>query len=284
MKAQQLIQQFYNAARTHYEEREAAQIACWIAAEHGDVTDNPIYLKINPDHEISITSQTIDRIIEELRAARPVQYILGHTIFCDRRFTVDERVLIPRPETEELVYWIAHDIAPTSHILDIGTGSGCIAISLALELPASHVAAIDLQAEALEVARLNSARLGAMVQFVQADALGDLSGIFDQRFDVVVSNPPYVPASDLSSMHPNVRNHEPHTALFVPDEDPLRFYRAIARAGKQLLAPRGRLYFEIYHEAGDAMRQMLTDEGYTSIEIRRDLNNKERMVCCQSKQ
>lgn len=283
MKAQQLIQQFYTAARTHYAEREAAQIACWIAAEHGGVADNPIHLKINPDYEICIAPQTIDRIVAELRAARPVQYIIGQTTFCDRRFAVDERVLIPRPETEELVYWIAHDVAPTSRILDIGTGSGCIAISLALELPESHVAAIDIKAEALEVARLNSARLGASVQFVQADALGDLSGIFDHRFDVVVSNPPYVPAADLGSMHPNVRDYEPHTALFVPDEDPLCFYRAIARAGEQLLAPQGRLYFEIYHEAGDAMRQMLTAEGYTSIEIRRDLNNKERMVCCQSK-
>ena len=161
----------------------------------------------------------------------------------------------------------------------MGTGSGCIAASRALALPGAEVFAADLSDAALAIAAENCYTLGARVTLRKADALGGLDEIFPGPFDAIVSNPPYVPQSDLAAMHANVREYEPREALFVPDDDALRFYRAIARAGRRMLRPGGKLYFEIYERSAGQMRLMLGEEGYTDTEVREDLNGKPRMVC-----
>lgn len=160
-----------------------------------------------------------------------MQYVVGHTEFCGHRFAVREGVLIPRPETEELVDRILRSERGSRRMLDVGTGSGCIAASLALALPEAEVFAADISDEALAVAAENFRTLDARVTLRKADALNGLAEVFPERFDVIVSNPPYVPESDRAEMHPNVRDHEPALALFVPDDDRIRFYRAIAQAG-----------------------------------------------------
>ena len=168
-------------------------------------------------------------------------------------------------------------------VLDVGTGSGCIAASLALGLPGAAVFAADISDDALAVAAENFRALGANVALRKADALGGLDEIFPGPFDAIVSNPPYVPQSDLAAMHANVREYEPREALFVPDDDALQFYRAIARAGRRMLRPGGKLYFEIYERSAGQMRLLLGEEGYTDTEVREDLNGKPRMVCSRMK-
>lgn len=234
-------------------------------------------LLTDPDAPLSIAG--FDRIAAELAAGNPVQYVVGHTEFYGHRFEVREGVLIPRPETEELVDWVVHNESVAHSLLDVGTGSGCIAASVALALPAVKVYAADISERALSVAAENFDALGAAVILRRADALNNLAEVFPEPMEVIVSNPPYVPQSDLEAMHINVREYEPHEALFVPDNDPLRFYRAIARAGRKMLLPGGRLYFEIYEHSAEAMRRMLTDEGYIGTEVREDLNRKPRMLC-----
>ena len=263
-----------------YGEREARQIARIIVMELGGLclTD----LVAEPDKELGINE--LDRIIGELAAGRPLQYVLGHTEFYGLDFQVREGVLIPRPETEELVRWIAESPAPDNPaVLDVGTGSGCIAASLALALPGAEVCAADLSDAALAIAAENFRTLGARVTLRKADALGGLDEAFPGPFDAIVSNPPYVPQSDLAAMHANVRGYEPPEALFVPDDDALRFYRAIARAGRRMLRPGGKLYFEIYERSAGQMRLLLGEEGYTDTEVREDLNGKPRMVCSRMK-
>ena len=281
MTIRELRDELKAAVSHHYDEREAHQIALLTAAHLLGMGTQTALLVADPQREVTIEEELLRHTLEQLSAGIPMQYVLGQTDFYGRQFKVDQRVLIPRPETEELVDWISRAEPSAERILDIGTGSGCIAISLALEKPASRVWALDISPEALEVARENNRCLGAGVNFVEGDALGPMEGLFEEKFDVVVSNPPYVPASDLEQMDANVRDHEPHLALFVPDDDQLRFYRAIARQGQHLLRDEGRLYFEIYHTTADAMHRMLTEEGYCAIEIRRDLSDKPRMVCCR---
>ncbi len=260
-----------------YDAREARSIARYYVAEAARLPLSA--LLADPDAEVRI--EHFDEDLARLAAGCPVQYVVGAADFFGRRFTVREGVLIPRPETEELVAWILADEPQARRILDIGTGSGCIAATLALELPAAELFAADISEQALAVAAENCRALGAKVVLRQADALTDLAERFPERFDLLVSNPPYVPECDRAAMHPNVRDHEPSEALFVPDDDPLRFYRAIARAGRRMLAPGGRLCFEIYHRAGDALVRMLSDEGYGALRLRDDMNGKPRMLCAR---
>lgn len=261
-----------------YDAREARSIARLLVCERAGITQSA--LLTDPGAELTV--EELDRDVERLAAGEPLQYLLGGSEFYGRRFTVREGVLIPRPETEELVDRIIRsEQGVPCRILDVGTGSGCIAATLALELPEAELFATDIAEEALAVAGENFRRLGARVTLRRADALKELSERFPEPFDVIVSNPPYVPESDRAAMHPNVRDHEPALALFVPDDDPLRFYRAIARAGRQMLRPGGRLWFEIYERAAAELAAMLAGEGYTAIERYRDLFDKERMICCR---
>ncbi len=260
-----------------YGEREARSIALLAAAELSGLPETAFLT----DPQAEIVVDGLDAIIEQLTAGRPVQYVIGTAEFLGQQFVVREGVLIPRPETEELVTWILREERQATSILDVGTGSGCIAATLAMELPHTDVSAADISEDALAVAAENCRRLGVRVDLRRADALNDLTEVFTGPFDIIVSNPPYVPQSDRATMHPNVRDHEPAEALFVPDDDPLRFYRVIAQAGRKLLRAGGRLYFEIYYQHADAMRTLCAEEGYTDIRVREDLFGRPRMLGCR---
>ena len=258
-----------------YGEREARQIARIVVMELGGLclTD----LVAEPDKELGIDE--LDRIIGELAAGRPLQYVLGHTEFYGLDFQVREGVLIPRPETEELVRWIAESPAPDNPaVLDVGTGSGCIAVTLARLIPESRITAVDISEKALSIARENARRLDAKVDFRQGDALGELFPGQREQFDLIVSNPPYIPRSEKASIRVNVTGYEPAEALFVEDGDPLIFYRAIARFGQRHLAEGGHLYFEINALCGKETVAMLRQENYTEVELIQDLYGKDRIV------
>lgn len=258
-----------------YGVEESRQIAEMIILAKGNISRNDLI--IEPNKELVI--EELEVIIEELQKWRPVQYIIGHADFYDMELEVGEGVLIPRPETEELVEWIASESKPGSTILDIGTGSGCIAIALNRAIKESRVCAIDISSKALDIARRNGAKYAPEVQFVKGDALDEFDRLFDTKFDVVVSNPPYIPQSDISLMRANVTEHEPKTALFVPDDDPLLFYRAIAQRSRHLLNDGGKLYFEIYEALATEMITMLKSEGYENVILREDFRGKPRMIC-----
>jgi release factor glutamine methyltransferase len=218
----------------------------------------------------------LDEALRRLAQGEPLQYVIGSTPFCGLQFQVDSRVLIPRPETAELVDWVAKDAAPSGSLLDVGTGSGCIAISLAHRLPGWKVQGWDISEGAIEVARENNRLNGTDVVFRKVDILAAQSS--DQKFDVIVSNPPYVMESEKEQMEKTVLDYEPHTALFVHDNDPLLFYRAIAGFGKHNLSKGGRLYFEINPLEADDLRQTLLKADYHDIEIRNDIFGKQRMI------
>ena len=258
-----------------YGEREARSIALLAASELSGLPEAAFLT----DPQAAVEIDGLATAVERLAAGYPVQYVTGRAQFFGRKFAVREGVLIPRPETEELVAWMLRAERDAAAILDVGTGSGCIAVTLAAELPRAKVAAVDISPTALAIAEENSRTFGATVELRQADMLDDLTSVFSEPFDVIVSNPPYVPQRDRATMHPNVRDHEPSEALFVPDDDPLLYYRAIARAGRKLLRTGGRLYFEIYHLHADALCALLAEEDYTDVEVRNDLFGRPRMLC-----
>ena len=224
--------------------------------------------------------QELEDILQRLSRFEPLQYIEGRTLFLGREFWVAPGVLIPRPETEELVELMLKEIPADARILDVGTGSGCIAISLAKELPDTLVTAWDVSPEALSVARVNARKLQADVRFVECDVLAcqvDEVGLYD----VIVSNPPYVTEAEKADMEPNVLQWEPSLALFVPDDDPLRFYRRIAVLGRDMLADGGRLYFEINRAYGREMVEMLRTMGYVGVRVEKDLSQNDRFVIAE---
>ena len=219
-----------------------------------------------------------------LEQGEPIQYVIGFANFCNRDFAVEPDVLIPRPETEELCYWIVQDAknaTPTSQgktILDIGTGSGCIAITLALDIPKTKVTAWDISKEALAVACANADALKATnVTFAQKDILKEEVG-GGCLYDIIVSNPPYICKKEADEMEQNVLEYEPHTALFVPDNDPLLFYRHIAEYAAKTLKPHGKLYFEINPLYAGQIKKMLAEQGFIDIIVKEDQFNKQRMI------
>lgn len=219
-----------------------------------------------------------EKAAAELKAGKPIQYVIGKAWFMGEAYSVNEHVLIPRPETEELVDWILEyaEIKGTSlRILDIGTGSGCIAIALKKALPNSNVSAIDISTNALKVAAENASILNAAIEFVPLDILN--TAFLPDQYDVIVSNPPYIPMHEMGNMEMQVAAQEPNIALFVPDEDPLVFYKAIARLAKLHLKPNGQLFFEIHFDQGEAMVNLL-EEMHFHAELREDLFGKDRMI------
>ncbi len=220
-----------------------------------------------------------ENTLRQLEKEVPIQYIIGETEFYGLDFKVNPSVLIPRPETEELVDWIIKDYADIKEpftILDIGTGSGCIAISLAKNLPEAKVTALDISLHALETSKANANQNNVDVSFLKQDilALNELKS----RFDIIVSNPPYVRNSEKEFMHPNVVLQEPHNALFVSDEEPLLFYSKIAELARTGLNPSGNLYLEINEAYGNEIVNILAEKGFENVVIKKDMYGKDRMV------
>lgn len=229
----------------------------------------------------------LHHIIQRLETGEPVQYVLGEAEFGGRTFHVEPGVLIPRPETYELCQWIMDDgkgireDGRNTSILDIGTGSGCIACTLAAEMPDAEVTAWDISDEALRIATENAKRTNVHVSFKKVDVLNTpllYKKGMGMGFDIIVSNPPYICNKEREAMERNVLEHEPALALFVPDDDPLLFYRTIARYAAKVLKPDGALYFEINPIYVNEMQQMLSDEGYSHTEIRNDQFGKQRFT------
>jgi release factor glutamine methyltransferase len=227
--------------------------------------------------EQSHTDQ-LTQYVEKLLTGKPLQYIIGKAWFMGKAFMVNEAVLIPRPETEELVEWVveyAQIINKPLSILDIGTGSGCIPISLKQAIPNASITAIDISKEALAVAQQNAAAHNTNIEWIELDIL-QTKHLKDQ-YDIIVSNPPYIPLREKPNMQSQVIDHEPAIALFVPDQYPLIFYSKIAHIGKSALKPNGQLFFEIHYDQGEAIMALLNEMGYHA-ELRQDIYGKDRMV------
>jgi release factor glutamine methyltransferase len=251
--------------------------------------------------------QQFDRWMEELKAWKPVQYVLGECWFAGMPFQVDERVLIPRPETEELVEWVRADFAsanpagirahphneeakadapdhgPASKrghpmILDIGAGSGCIAIALQKSIPGAEVWAVDVSRDALTIASRNAEALSSVIHFRELDILNPRSWTEIPPMNLMVSNPPYIPRSDARAMRPNVLRYEPEMALFVQDEDPLVFYRGIGELGLEKLLPEGSVYFELHEDLAEAASDLMRGLGYANLSMQKDIQGKWRML------
>ena len=232
----------------------------------------------------SIPADEMGKNLRRLLNGEPVQYVIGKAEFGGRIFRVTPDVLIPRPETYELCQWLEEEERGKRKeerdlsILDIGTGSGCIAITLALDMPQAKVEAWDISADALTVARENAQELQAKVKFEQVDVLSSLPAQGGLGWVSIISNPPYICQKEAAEMEQHVLDHEPHQALFVPDEDPLLFFRAIARLGQKALHKDGRLYFEINPAYHQELTEMLDKMGYSEIETRKDLFGNNRMI------
>ncbi|TNE81956.1 MAG: peptide chain release factor N(5)-glutamine methyltransferase [Bacteroidetes bacterium] len=224
--------------------------------------------------------EQIQSIQSRLLTGEPVQYILGHAWFMGEKYQVGPGVLIPRPETEELVDWISksYQNQTPKRIIDIGTGSGCLAIALSNVFPQAEVWGVDISADALRIAQKNTEQLHSNAQFKQVDILDSDQWDALGQFDLVVSNPPYITEAEKLAMHQNVMQHEPHTALFVSDADPLLFYRSIARFGLQAMQPGGQLFYEINANFGQEMLSLMASLNYSSLELRNDMQGKERML------
>ncbi|MCB0466992.1 MAG: peptide chain release factor N(5)-glutamine methyltransferase [Aequorivita sp.] len=241
-----------------------------------------IEIALNPERVISEeVSEKYQKALLRLKNYEPVQYIIGETEFYGLPFKVNKHTLIPRPETEELVEWIID----TSEfriqdfgLLDIGTGSGCIAISLAKNLPDSKISALDISDEALKIARKNAEMNKVEVDFFQTDILNTKT--LPKKYDVIVSNPPYVRELEKKQMQQNVLNYEPDSALYVKDDDPLLFYRVISQLAKKHLQPNGKLFFEINEYLADELTELLKSEDFKNIEVKKDIFGKNRMIKC----
>ena len=272
-----IVNEIREALRGIYPDSEALSLAKMLLVEAFGFSTLELYG--GKDKEISGKRRDVlDKMLSRLQKNEPIQYVLGKETFCGLDFEVDSNVLIPRPETRELVEWIVADrkLDASCRILDIGTGSGCISISLAKFLSGAEVEAWDISEGALDVARRNAVRNAVEVLFRQQDVLYALPG--DTRYDVIVSNPPYITEKEKLDMDANVLDWEPFTALFVPDADPLLFYRKIAELGLSMLNIGGALYFEINRAYGQETVRMLEGLSYKQIELRKDEWGNDRMV------
>ncbi len=235
-------------------------------------------------------AEVSDEVLEQLRSDvqrlsmhEPLQYVLGNTSFYGLEIQCNPAALIPRPETEELVDWVLSEVQlPSCALIDLGTGTGCIPLAIKAKRPSWQVSAIDVSEDALALARTNALSLALDVHFEAADLLKDFSDLtIKDNFNVVISNPPYIPNADAMSMLPNVLNHEPHLALFVPDSDPLLFYRRIVAFSEQYLEKEGYVFVEIHEDLSDETIQLFHQAGFANIELRKDLQGKPRMIKAQ---
>lgn len=261
-----------------YDDQETAAISMMVLTEVINTSNAAV--KAFGNRHITFEQQNkLDNILAQLQTGKPLQYALGYAEFFGLKFLVNASTLIPRPETEELVQWVLNSVTnKASSILDIGTGTGCIAISLKKNLPGAQVSAMDISVEALNTARENARLNDVKIDFIEADILNYKSEIGIPKSEIIVSNPPYVTLEDKKLMHRNVTDFEPHTALFVPENDPLIFYRAIADFALTSLEPKGLLFFEINESLGKETAELLTGKGFKDVEVRKDLSDRDRMI------
>jgi len=279
MTIQEAKKQLTEELKTIYEEREAANISEWVMEGLTGTKkyDRIIYKNkpLSPEQELRFQQYHKRLLFHE-----PVQYVLNEAWFCGLKFFVDPRVLIPRPETEELVEWIISNCKfpiDKLNILDIGTGSGCIPIALKRKLRKPEVSGCDISMEAISVAKKNASTLGADINFLHLDFLNAHQQKQLASFDILVSNPPYIPEKDKTHLQSNVLRYEPPQALFVPDKDPLIFYTAIADFGKDHLNKNGAIYVEIPENSGEVIIRLFQAKGYNT-ELKKDMQGKDRMI------
>ena len=261
---------------TQYPESELRGFNNWILEYLFDYSSMDALMQAEKDLSDK-NIKDVNRILTLLKQEKPIQQIVGYAWFYGHKFSVNEHVLIPRPETEELVDWILKDKPEGKSILDIGTGSGCIPITIALN-STTQVSTVDISDLAIAQAKENAKKLNASINFIQADILAKESIDKLHTYDVIVSNPPYVLESDKELMANNVLENEPHLALFVPNKEALKFYIAIVNLATQKLNKNGLLYFEIHESKGQETLDMLSLKGFSNIELRKDLQGKDRMV------
>lgn len=283
MKLKQVKLEFINSLSEIYPSTEIESFFFLLTEAYLNM--NRLQVALKPDEIITEKDRKLfDEAAKRLQKNEPIQYIIGDTEFYGFPFKVNNDVLIPRPETEELVEWIVKDVRnshkfnaqhSTLKILDIGTGSGCIPISLAKELPQAKLSSVDISAKAIETAKLNAKLNSVNVEFFQQDILA--TERLDEKYDVIVSNPPYVRNLEKQEMQQNVLAYEPAIALYVEDEDSLLFYRKIAQLAKKALTENGTLYFEINQYLTEEMKQLLQTEGFQQIEFKKDIYKNDRM-------
>ena len=288
MNFRQLEQYFIVECAPLYDSEESVQLF-YMITEHLTGWKRSALLLHRAEEVLPALQVKFERMLSEIKRGVPVQHILNEAWFYGLKFKVNGSVLIPRPETEELVDWILADLTGSDNaethknLLDIGTGSGCIAISLQKFGTAVDADAMDVSEEALITARGNADFNDAKVNFIHADILKDFcdpAGIRTPKYDVIVSNPPYITEDERLAMHQNVLDYEPHLALFVTNSNPLVFYKAIADFALNTLKENGRLYFEINEYLGEEMLEMLLAKGFSDIVLKKDMQGKDRMIRC----
>lgn len=278
MKLKAIQNTFHKTLEAVYENEEINNFFFLLLESYYNVSR--LKLALEPELVIENT-KLIENALDLLKAEKPIQYILGETEFYGLTFSVNEHVLIPRPETEELVDWIITELegkGAAFKILDIGTGSGCIPVSLVNNLSSAKVSGLDVSKEALKVAKQNAERHNVDVTFLETDILKWKTTLQNSKFDIIVSNPPYVREQEKELMKLNVLDNEPHLALFVEDNNPLLFYKTICEFAKQNLKEGGLLFFEINEYLGQEMMKLLDDFGFKNIELKQDIFKKDRMI------
>lgn len=272
-RSKDLFEQIRTTLSDLYDERESLAIAKNYLADRFHIDS----IKLALNTAVTIDESLLRHDLRQLVNGTPYQHVVGFTIFYGRKFLTNKHALIPRPETEELVDWIVKENEVSMPmILDIGTGTGCIPISLKGEIPNASCTGIDVSEEALKVAKNNASKNEMTVKFSKLDILKE--DLPEKAFDIIVSNPPYIPNADKAIMYKNVLDYEPGIALFVNDESPLVFYQAIAEKGTHSLKKGGKLYFEIHENFGKEVCGLLSSLGYSNIDLRKDLQGKDRMV------
>ncbi len=275
---------FIDSLISVYDKQEAISLA-WLSISYAFKLERATYLNLK-DTEIPVDKlELLFEILNELKTGKPLQYVIGETDFYGLNFIVNPSVLIPRPETEELVEWILSDLRISKRalegirIIDIGTGSGCIPITIKKNIPEAQLYAIDISQEALDISKKNAVLNQTKINFIQDDILkSSNTSLNKEKFQIIVSNPPYVMEAEKKQMLPNVLDYEPHLALFVPNNDPLIFYKTIADFAIKHLDTNGLLYLEINENLGEETINILKEKGLKNIELRQDLRGKDRMI------
>lgn len=286
MELKYLANRFKTALSSIYDEDEASAIFLTTIAHVLHYSKGDYLLK--KDEVLSLeNTHKLEQILAELTTGRPIQYVLGEAHFYGLRFKVNESVLIPRPETEELVEWILSvcnlQFAAEHHhinLLDIGTGSGCIAIALKMHLPTAKVFALDIAGDSVAIAQENALLNHVDVELINDDILKPQQTTFKLQPTIIISNPPYIKEDEKPAMHHNVLENEPHRALFVSNENPLIFYEAIAEFALKSLTNQGLLFFEINEYLGKETVDLLNHKGFKNIQLKKDMQGKDRMICC----